>query len=397
MKMKISKSFLGGLIYICMLLAYFLQTSYLPTQNSMYRKLILFLYFIAYFIGFYKLITQKWNKKGLFISICFLLVGFCTYIANKDIDFLIAIGMFNVLFMLICSKSINIDCLCKIDVVLRSSFTVLLYYLTKIGYLHDVTTMRNGGIIRHSLGYAHPNRFGAAIFIIVLYTTYLRRKKIGFKDLCFQIVMFLIVVYVSDSRNSAIGILVVCLYTFFVSIKKLFIKRKNSIKQRYKKIIEYTLIGGAILLIIVTVYMCINYNTDNVIMKKLNLLFNTRIELGNMILSYYKPTLFGQGIQTYSWEDVLSKGLSHSLTAADILYIYIYTNYGIVSLVIYIFILIQNIKIALHKDNFLVFVVILISVISCVENQYLAVGSNIFILLFSDYLYNRKKVIEGKI
>lgn len=142
-------------------------------------------------------------------------------------------------------------------------------------------------------------------------------------------------------------------------------------------------------------YLAANYDSNNSKMSILNMLFNSRLELGGLTLKYYKPSLFGAGIQTYAWEDVLSQGMSHALVGSDILYLYIYLNYGIISLFIYLYVIVVAIIYAAKNDKWGCLSLIIILMVSCMENQYLPVASNVFVLYFGMYLKNpRMKRIQ---
>ena len=162
-------------------------------------------------------------------------------------------------------------------------------------------------------------------------------------------------------------------------------RRKN---KNFSKIQRYLIVIVAVSMIAGMFYLTANYNSNNSKMSILNMLFNSRLELGQLTLKYYKPSLFGAGIQTYAWEDVLSQGMSHALVGSDILYLYIYLNYGIISLFIYLYVIVVAIIYAAKNDKWGCLSLIIILIISCMENQYLPVASNVFILYFGMYLKN---------
>ena len=146
---------------------------------------------------------------------------------------------------------------------------------------------------------------------------------------------------------------------------------------------RYFVVFGTVFVVGAMLYLSFNYNSDDSKMYILNTLFNSRLEIGSLTLHYYEPSLFGTGIQTYAWDDVLSQGLSHALVGSDILYLYIYLNYGIVSLIIYIYIVVRSVNYSARNDKIACFALVLILMVSCMENQYLPVSSNIFILYFT--------------
>lgn len=248
---------------------------------------------------------------------------------------------------------------------------------------------RTSGAVRYSMGFAHPNRFGAMLFLIVLYLAYVRREKLNLKDIFFQLFIFVVTYKLTDSRSSELGIAIVIIFT----VLSLLHKRRKS--KNFSKTQRYIIVIVAISMIAAMFYLAANYDSNNSKMSILNMLFNSRLELGGLTLKYYKPSLFGAGIQTYAWEDVLSQGMSHALVGSDILYLYIYLNYGIISLFIYLYVIVVAIIYAAKNDKWGCLSLIIILMVSCMENQYLPVASNVFVLYFGMYLKNpRMKRIQ---
>lgn len=382
-KLIVNNKFIAEAVYIVFLLGNLIQTSYLPAQFRIMRMVMLSLYIIGYILCVFKLATQKYSSRSFLLTLIFIFVGIATYVANRSVDFVISTAMLHFLLVITCAQGINFDKTIKTDLVIRISFTVGLVVLCCLGIVNNITVVRSSGLIRYSMGFAHPNRFGAMLFLIVLYLSYLRREKINWKDVVFQIAMLVIIYRVTDSRSSEVGVslvIAVTLYELVVLKWKKAPKRKNS---GIKKFQRYFVVFGAVLVVGAILYLSFNYNSSNSKMYMLNTLFNTRLELGNLMLHYYEPSLFGTGIQTYSWDDVLSQGLSHTLVGADILYLYIYLNYGIVSLALYIYIVIRSVNYSAKNNKIACFALVLILMLSCMENQYLPVSYNIFILYFT--------------
>lgn len=331
---KVDSKSIEGIIYVAFLLGYLLQTSYLPTQFRSIRVIMISCYCVGYLFCAFKLLTFKYTAKCFVLTLIFVLTGIATLISNKSIDYIIASTMLNFLLVTICVKSISLEKIIRIDLIAKISFTLILVILCCCNVVKNVMTTRISGAVRYSMGFAHPNRFGAMLFLIVLYLAYVRREKLNLKDIFFQLFIFVVTYKLTDSRSSELGIAIVIIFT----VLSLLHKRRKS--KNFSKTQRYIIVIVAISMIAAMFYLAANYDSNNSKMSILNMLFNSRLELGGLTLKYYKPSLFGAGIQTYAWEDVLSQGMSHALVGSDILYLYIYLNYGIISLFIYLYVIV---------------------------------------------------------
>jgi len=386
---KVDSKSIEGIIYVAFLLGYLLQTSYLPTQFRSIRVIMISCYCVGYLFCAFKLLTSKYTAKCFVLTLIFVLTGIATLISNKSIDYIIASTMLNFLLVTICVKSISFEKIIRIDLIAKISFTLILVILCCCNVVKNVMTTRTSGAVRYSMGFAHPNRFGAMLFLIVLYLAYVRREKLNLKDIFFQLFIFVVTYKLTDSRSSELGIAIVIIFT----VLSLLHKRRKS--KNFSKTQRYIIVIVAISMIAAMFYLAANYDSNNSKMSILNMLFNSRLELGGLTLKYYKPSLFGAGIQTYAWEDVLSQGMSHALVGSDILYLYIYLNYGIISLFIYLYVIVVAIIYAAKNDKWGCLSLIIILMVSCMENQYLPVASNVFVLYFGMYLKNpRMKRIQ---
>ena len=278
------------------------------------------LYILGYILCVFKLVTQKYCLRSFLLTLIFICVGIATYVANQSVDFVISTAMLNFLLVIACAQGINFDKTIKTDLIIRISFTIGLVLLCCLGIVNNITTVRTSGFIRYSMGFSHPNRFGAMLFLIVLYHFYLRREKINWKDVVFQIAMLVAIDRVTDSRSSEVGVVLVIavtLYELVVLKWKKAEKRKNSGIMKFQR---YFVVFGTVFVVGAMLYLSFNYNSDDSKMYILNTLFNSRLEIGSLTLHYYEPSLFGTGIQTrYSLFIYLSQ-LRHCIT--DYLYLY---------------------------------------------------------------------------
>lgn len=378
-------------IYIAFCVGYLLQTSYLPSQFRSMRSIMILCYCVGYIFCVFKLLRSKYTVSSLILTLIFVFTGIATLVANKSVDFIISSAMLNFFLVIICVRNVSFEEIIRIDLIIKISFTLILVLLCCYNIVDNVTTIRTSGVVRYSMGFAHPNRLGSILFLMVLYYTYIRRDNLSLKDLIFQIIMIAITYKLTDSRSSEFGIMIVIILTTLDLLKR---HREN---KAFSKLQRGMIVVTVLAMIVAMFYLTGNYNSDNSQMIMLNKLFSSRLELGELTLKYYKSSLFGAGIQTYAWDYVLSQGVSHALVGSDIMYLYIYLNYGIVSFLIYLYVIVMAVVNSAKTDKWGCLCLIIILIVSCMENQYLPVTSNVFVLYFGLYLKNSKtkRILTG--
>ena len=374
-------------VYVCILLGYLIQLSYLPEEYPIFKYLIFAFYGLGYVFGLIQLFSQKWSKHARIWSFLLFFIGLSVFIFNGNIGMEARLTVFNLAWVLICSKGIDIDKTIKVDLRIRILFTVVLYAMCRIGLLTNVTVYRNHAKVRYAWGYSHPNTSGSVYFLIVLYIAYLRRDKLGLKDLILQLAMAYITYLIPNSQTGTIGILMVSLYTIYniIITAKLFKHKTEKMLLRLRKL----LIASPIIIVILVFVLSLLYNPYNQTMVLINTLLTSRLEQGAKILKYYRPTLFGNNVMRLSWNDALEAGINTAVVGSDILYVYIYTTFGIATLILFIFILLKNLELSIKHNLCLTYSMVIMVVISCIENPYINPGSNVFLLCFSGFLYGK--------
>lgn len=382
MKLKIDSSHLSLYVYIIFLFAYLIVTSNFLNEYQEARIVIYSLYTLGYLLGMVVLFKSKMNKKSIIWIVSFLFVGLAVFYKNCSVDVLNALDVFNLLFLILCSRELNFDKAIKVDIKLRILATVVLFIFSSLGVISNLATIRDDGTLRYAFGYGHANRFGAAIFLIILYSAYVKRKTINYKDLLCQILAFFVVLFGANSRTAALGILAVfcyCIYRRCLSADRL--------DRRASKFFRNIAIAIGAIVLGTIFYGVYHYSDDISIYETLDKLFNSRLTLGSLYSSYYTISPFGTGVKTYTWDNVQTLGLNRALTGIDILYLKVFFSYGVVTFILYLYIMLFNIKYAAYKNKAMLFSVLLLCVVSCVENQYFPAMSNIFILLFAKRIY----------
>lgn len=372
------------LIYVFFLLGYLIQISYLPVTNRLFKIIYFGLYGCGYLLGFFKLIKQHWNRNAFLYTCVMFLIAFAVFLYNTDIGMAARMTVLNIVWIILCSKGASFEKLLEIDVKIRVVFTVILALLCSIGRLENVTLLRNYSQVRYSFGYSHPNTLGSVLFLIAFYTMLLRRDVLKFFDLALQSILTLLIYRFTNSKTSVIGMIMIIIYTVFVLVSR---HIKDSNRERILKGMKRILVIMPVVVTVLFFGLSLVYDSSNSKLAFFNKLLTSRLEQGSKILSYYSPTLFGSNTMRMSWQDVLEGGYNTALVGSDVSFIYIYSTYGIIVLLIYIYMLVKNLKVVYNLSFCYAYCMIVIIALSCVENQYVNVGSNAFLLFFQLTVY----------
>ena len=214
--------------------------------------------YLLLFIYIYKM---KYTRKELVLTSLIIIV---LLITAKNSGEIVLLGI--VLFAF-ASKNSNPEAI--IDVyfwvhLFVSALTVLL----AVGGIIDVNLMNRGVILRHSFGFSHPNSLGMEILIIVICYYLKRWEKISSVEIIIGMVVSGFFLKLSDCRTT---LLIVVFFFAFLWIEKLFLKFKKS-----TRILYYLTLMIFIVLQIITIFMIFFYNSENVIMNRLNNIFSGR-------------------------------------------------------------------------------------------------------------------------
>ena len=255
------------------------------------------------------------GKEGLvFIS----LILYSLFIAYKTNDY----GYFKLILMIVVSKGVGFNSCIKYDAILRIINISIMLFLYYIGIAPDYPSVV-GTTIRHSMGFRNPNNFGLMIFILSLEYLYLVRLKLNLK-LSLPIIFLIIFEYkTSGSRTAEIFmILAMCIYLIYSKVPSLF---SENIVER---VMQWVAPVGAA----VTYIIYLLFDSGNVFMKQLDMIFSGRITNISYYSELYNISFLGR-----------NTGMANR--TLDSLYAYLYFSSGII-----VFLLVMVAYITLIRD-----------------------------------------------
>ncbi|MBO6195203.1 MAG: oligosaccharide repeat unit polymerase [Bacilli bacterium] len=341
-------------------IAYILNLLYIILYRSMIINLPIevnrFLVLFTYVSFIIKLLLDKYSYKRLLIYILLSLFFLYFYISTGTQYVFVAY------LAIICIKDINIKRLLKIDIFIRSFLLLSHFFLFGIDYLFAFSNIEN--LISSSvkgtqyyLYFSNANIASEMFFSIVIYILYLK-NNVKIKDYIISFCIMTLIFYLTRSRTSYIVFIIYILL--------------NIIKN--KKLLFYIARYSSILMSIISLYIVKFVTTNSVLYNLYNSLLSNRLLYS--ILAFKNN---GLRIIPYS-NQVLKKFI------IDNFYVRCFVCYGLIVLLLYIFLNFLAINRNKPKENRLT---ISMNIYLFFEQVITNIGYNPFLLILANNVINR--------
>lgn len=322
---------------------------------------------------------QQYNIiELLIIGICSLPIVYATL--NSNHNTMIATWIF-----IIAAKYIHFDTIIKIVYYVELVQTSLVIYLYESGIIPEYTMYR-GSVLRHSLGFNHPNQLGIRIFLLVVCRCYIRSKKFNLFDWSLIIAAALFVDKVANSKTSAYALVIMALIMAFYELACLFGENLNM----------YSLIMIVIAAAsnIASVSLSCIYIRSNAVLDALDKFMSRRFSNCYVTLRYYGFSWFGQEIRLIFSRPGIGKTYHFWLDNA---YMSILLRYGVIVFALFSALYIVTMIFAKRTgQHLLVAILCLYAIYGIMENNFFSMSQNIFLLVLSYPIYKRNDEWEQK-
>lgn len=234
----------------------------------------------AAFFGL-KIISTKHSAKEYLVIGALLLLGVVVYLQSGEKSLLICFTM------MLGMKNVSVDRVFKLGAAIWITSFVTMYVLAVIGVIPEYasTPLREGWplVIRHSLGYPHPNSLHASYFVLVVFVLFIYRKLPKGYLTALSVVMLLGNGYVFMYSLSRNGFLI----TFFYIILNLYLVFRVH-RSKVENLILMSLLPLGVFFIIAAPIL-----TGGELFDKLNTVLAGRFEYTRYFLTYEPLRLFG--------------------------------------------------------------------------------------------------------
>ncbi len=366
--------------YFC--LAIFILSSLFRTMQQIFDPLEI----VAYVLLIIKIIKDNieefkdWkniNKRKILINLGILILFGIAFFFSRDVT------LVKFILLIYAFKGVSFHNCVKVDLYVRAIGVITVLLLCKVGIIEDVLVTR-GEIVRHSLGFYHPNVFGDNVVLLFFEYIYLQiyDKETSWKNIitysAIGIALSIITYFVSNTRSAILAI--------FMILMGIIVKKCNIIeKLKNNKTIKFIITNIFIILEIFTIIITISYYNNNFIGNIVNKMFSLRLYYNVQFFEHFGITPFG----------VNFNGFSNSEMTLDMAYSNILIRYGIFFTIFLCIIFKKLLKYLYNNKNYILLVIFLIFITNGLfENLWLRIEHNIFMLILypvvEQYINQRK-------
>lgn len=245
----------------------------------------------------------------------------------------------------------------------------------------------NSKVQRYSLGFQYATYPALFIWYFTMLYLYLKQNKIKIYEYIILLTINVTMYIVTDSRNELIFSILV------ISVSIAYNKMKMP---KVKKIVNFFAQYSIITFSVISILLMNLYNPDDNTWKKIDSFVSGRLKYSYKCKQKYDVKLFGNDMEWIGLSDIYEGKYKESeFFYIDNSYLNILYNYGIVFLILVNFSYYYLIKkLVKKKNNFLVAILLLIIMHSFIDPQLIKIIYNIFILLFTEIIFDERKIID---
>lgn len=288
--------------------------------------------------------------------------------------------MISLCLFVIAAKDVNVKTLVKHVYHILLGITFITIFMSLTGVIEDRIFWRSGALMRHSLGFSHPNVLGVVVFQIVYCYIILHENKLILQ----MIVTACGLVFDYLVPNSQSPMLLLALLLILLPINYFSSIRNEDDHLWFGKM----LILGAFLCNILTIFVTVVDFRKYPLLNMLNLFTSTRFSANLRAFREYGISFLGQVVYT-SEESRRLIGLEGHLYM-DSAYTTLLIRYGILVFVVFSASYLAMMYMQLKKGRNLVIILLFVfAVYGITESSMFMLKYNFLLLYLSELLYNR--------
>jgi len=285
--------------------------------------------------------------------------------------------MLSTWLLIISAKYIDFDDAMKLTYYVLLFFVPLVIYLYFAGIIDEKTAYR-GMVVRHSLGFNHPNWLGIRVFQLVLSRAYLRRNKLNLVDYILDIIAIYFVYKVPNSQTAYILLVIFLIMKALYDIADLF--------QGGRLAFIKFLIGCAAFANVFSIFMSVIDIRKYYFFKRVDKLLSLRFSWCHRTMKAFGVSLFGKYIELYGRR----MNTLYRKFYMDTAYVAILLRYGIIVFILFSVLYIVTMRYLLKTRNyFLIMILCLYAIYGIMENTFFSMTQNIFLLALAAPIFNK--------
>lgn len=313
----------------------------------------------------------SWKKSLIYRLIICILIGLLFLITSGDFYWVL------VLLMGVVASKIEENYIFKLSFILISILTILTFFFYCIGFLPDNLTSRTdfSDTVRHSFGFLYSNVLPNCIFYILIFYLTLKKNKAKFSFVLGCTLLSIFVYNFCESRNALVGV-VLLVISFYICKSNIINLNKGRILRVGAKWSFFVCCFASIIpsyLRSLSIGLPIWYKLDRIV--------TNRTLIGSTAIEAYGIHFFNRMTsEEYTSRSIMVDSYKWNGVILDSGYLYILIRYGICALLFFALIYYSILK-AYKMDYFMCSLLILLSIINMIDNNFLSYGFLPFVLI----------------
>lgn len=371
-----------GKKYIYSVLAFWAGTEVLFSSNldkifvwktSLINDLMAYIILVLLMVQI--VLFQKYQFQELVIIFLFSIpIIYATIRSNHNV-------IMSTWIFIIASKYVDFNKIVELLYNVELAMTILVVFLYESGFIDEFTIYR-GSIIRHSMGFSHPNQLGVRVFVLLACRCYIRANKFNLIDWGLILVAAMFVNIVPNSQTSYYALVLLAVIMAFY-------------------VLMYSIDGNLSVFSSFMIFIAAGVNVFSVVLSVINLRQYPFLLRVNNIMSnrfyqcyrtfkYYGIKLFGQEVLL-----VFSKPAGRLYRFwLDNSYMTLLIRYGIIVYLLFsILYIITMLYLKRYEQHLLVAILCLYSIYGIMENSFFSMSQNFFLLLLSYFIYRQPDIV----
>lgn len=229
-----------------------------------------------------ELLFGKWDRLTLLGAFIFGWMAAMALLAKYNIAF-------DSIIFIFAGRNVRFDRLVKVMLITLGVSVCIILIAAAIGAIPD-STLKRGDIVRHQLGFSHPNTFPGIFLFIACSWIYMRDKRYGIVDALAILAISAALFKLTDARAA-------CFVTAAVAVLALVVKWTPE-KILRSKPLAFLGIGSVAICAIASIALTVCFDPSIEWMKWLNLKLSGRLQYGHDALVKHGIPLLGQKVDS---------------------------------------------------------------------------------------------------
>ena len=334
-----------------------------------YNFFLLLLRLVSYTLIGVKFICDLYNKKYSLkeVLIIFLIGIYMLIISYQSKTF----GYMTYFMYIVTSKDVDYNKIIKYVLTSFIVSTAFVLILTKFGIINDKIfsiNIRN----RHGLGFNWTTVFPNMFMYMTLYLIYIRKSRITLYEVFIVLSIAIFCYIMTDTKSAFVLTVLGILLAYFL--------KYNKFLRKYHKIYNYIALVLPILMASLIIIVSYLYNSDNMVLLKINSILSGRLSLGKRAINEFGFIFMARTLPLVGGEP-LDGSAYNFVDSSFLLYL---LNFGIIFFILLMALLEYfAYLINLKKDIYMLLVFFIFIIHSTFDPQLLNLCFNYFLLVLS--------------